>query len=222
MAPISGDVLRSVGSVGVRPRRRPDRQAITTRRRRRPPTEDRGVSVIVMAWKSTHTPPDGAVAGSAKPRRRSDLHHSPSSAIPDRPRSTASTRRLPDRVSECPTSAQAETRRPAGPDWGGSAHLIRDEILPTPPAATDTTRPTAEDPKEVNEPPTDASDGYPLELVGGGGRPAGSRDECRTGPRMRAMVSGDRDWRGWSTTGERGCGQGVVRLGASGSRFGGS
>ena len=62
-------------------------------------------------WKSTQTTL-AAVAGWAMLRRCPDLHHS-RNAIPPRPRSTATTRQLTDRVSECPTSAQAETRRPA-------------------------------------------------------------------------------------------------------------
>ena len=53
------DIRRSGRFRGCCPCRRPDRQAITTRRGRRPPTDDRGVSAIVMAWKSTHTPPCG-------------------------------------------------------------------------------------------------------------------------------------------------------------------
>ena len=57
-----------VGSVGVSRAVGPDRQAITTRRARRPPADDRGVSVIVMAWKSA-TPRPEAVAGLATPGR---------------------------------------------------------------------------------------------------------------------------------------------------------
>ncbi len=92
-------------------RRRPDRQAITTRRGRRPPASGRGVWVIVMAWKSTHTTLAAVPVGRCCAAVRTCTTHS--NAMPHRPRSTATTRQLTDRVSECPTSAQAETRRPA-------------------------------------------------------------------------------------------------------------
>ena len=77
--------------------------------------------------------------------------------MPELPRSAASSRRRTDRVGECATSAQAETHGPPRPGWGGSAHPIRDEILPTP-AATEQNTADCRDAKEANEPPADASE----------------------------------------------------------------
>ena len=67
-APLVGISTCLVGSVSVSGAVGPDRQAITTRRARRPPADDRGGSVIVMAWKSAIPGPAG-VAGMAMPRR---------------------------------------------------------------------------------------------------------------------------------------------------------
>ena len=66
------------------------------------------------------------------PGRWPDLHHSLSTARPELPRSAAIIRRLSDRVGECATSAQVETRGPAGPGPGRIFHLDRQAGVPKP------------------------------------------------------------------------------------------
>ena len=103
------DIRRSGRFRGCRPRRRSDRQAITTRRGRTPPTDDRGVSMIVMAGTSAHTPPRRwwrvgrcrAADRTCTTRQERDARHAPLGGVHSAPERTGSVSAGQSTVGRC-------------------------------------------------------------------------------------------------------------------------